>query len=308
MAACFILISFLIYTLHGGGDVNLPEPEGKIYRVIGNIPPSNQVHKPTGSSWKDPFYTLENALKVAKYGDQVWLAGPFTYTPPINNERGNCFEANYNIKIYGGFAGTEESIDNRTKSKKEKEQRKSIISGNIGSPKAAEDNCYHVLTYSVKILIDRVTITGGYADKSVYDNTYFAMDKYGAAMITKGASQATHLTLNDVEFTDNVAINGGALWFMSSSMNTVEVTITNCKFERNRALQGVYEGGYGGAIYLFLLANITVSDTTFSRNKAANRGGAIYQDYGAFIGCARCVFDDNLAGGTYFYSFCALIG
>merc|ERR1712130_895793 len=124
--------------------------EGKIYRVNGNIHPSNQVSKPTGISWSDPFYSLENALKIAKYGDQIWLAGPYTYSPPISNERGDCFEANYNIQIYGGFEGTEEHIDDRSRSKK---GFKTIISGNIGDKKKSDDNCYHVLTYSVKILV-----------------------------------------------------------------------------------------------------------------------------------------------------------
>ena len=117
--------------------------------------------------------------------------------------------------------------------------------------------------------------------------------------MTAGPSQATNLILNEVEFVDNVAINGGALWFMSSSQNEVDVLITNCRFEGNRALQGHYEGGYGGAIYTFLLANITISDTEFIQNHAANRGGAMYQDYGAFIDCKRCTFEANTAGGTF---------
>ena len=67
----------------------------------------------TGASWDDPM-TLANAINKAVAGDELWLRGyadggrEYSYVVP---EEG--YELKAGVRLYGGFAGTEASIDGR---------------------------------------------------------------------------------------------------------------------------------------------------------------------------------------------------
>ena len=61
--------------------------------------------------------------------------------------------------------------------------------------------------------------------------------------------------------------------------------------------KGEYEGGYGGALYMYYLANVDMFQVTFRYNYAEFRGGAIYIDYGANLDCDECDFEHNRAKG-----------
>ena len=67
--------------------------------------------------------------------------------------------------------------------------------------------------------------------------------------------------------------------------------------------QGEYEGGYGGALYMYYLAKVDIAGALFIDNYAEFRGGAIYIDYGATLDCVECNFENNRAlgyGGAVF--------
>ena len=61
-----------------------------------------------GSSWATAVDNLPSALALATAGDEVWMAaGTYAVTQTINVLPG--------VDIYGGFAGTESSIDERVR-------------------------------------------------------------------------------------------------------------------------------------------------------------------------------------------------
>eukprot|EP01083_Nonionella_stella_P152275 487790_1 len=252
----------------------------------------------SGSSWNDALNTLDSALVVAtKRTDEIWLKGGFTYTPSYGNppDRAHCFVTNYGLTLYGGFDGTETTTNQRKIN-----TSPSILSGDIGTIDDISDNCYHVIQYTRTLTLDNVIIQHGNANYEGYyafkdhDNT---LHRYGGAMITTDVLRSTSLHLTNVIIRNNTAINGGALWFAGSPMTPIEVVIKNSIFAHNKAIDGDFEGGYGGAIYEMFLANITLINTQFTANEAMNRGGAIYQDYGALLYATGCTFEYNKVNG-----------
>ena len=268
------------------------------------VNPSNNKTDGNGLSWTEAFIHLESALSITSGSSpiEIWLKGDEVYTPNTI-DREQCFETTEDVHIYGGFVGNEASKNSRPS---QTDLFPSTLSGDINTENLYTDNCHHVFTFSSFLLLDRITISGGYANyddrnddynvtndfRTKQNNDYF---KYGAAIISK--KRNFELNLNEITLINNTAINGGALWFTSNSKSNVDVKITNSRFERNHAIYGKYEGGYGGAIYLYQLPNVTVSNTEFIDNFAKARGGAIYQDYGGVFECDQCVFEGNRADG-----------
>lgn len=92
---------------------------------------------------------------------------------------------------------------------------------------------------------------------------------------------ASSLTVRDSTFSGNRGINGGAINNVLS-----ELTVTNSTFTNNDASPGgSVGGGYGGAIYTdgaseytndAVGGTITISGSTFSGNKGAGQGGALF--------------------------------
>lgn len=77
-----------------------------------------------GTSWNDACYTLYDALDVAEPGDEIWIAGG-TFTDFGAGGQNFALEIPDQVKIYGGFAGTETDTDQR-----DIENHPTIISGN----------------------------------------------------------------------------------------------------------------------------------------------------------------------------------
>eukprot|EP01084_Bolivina_argentea_P294504 506737_1 len=254
----------------------------------------------SGQSWLNSFNTLDSALLHAtQTNDEIYLMGGFTYIP-ITNNRANCFVVHKAISIFGGFDGTETNITQR-----QSNYAPSIISGDINILNDNTDNCYHVITYNEILTLNRVIIQNGNANyNDDYSTQDYVLHRYGGALITAHVADHQQLYLQEITFRNNTAINGGALFFTSFNGNNVDVVIKDSIFEYNKAIDGLYEGGYGGAVYIMSLANITIFNTEFTNNKALYKGGAIYQDYGALLYSTDSIFHDNKAivgyGGAIF--------
>ena len=194
-----------------------------------------------GSSWDDAFLDLSDALNIASIGDAIWLKGNRTYIPNLSDQRDDCFVVNDGVSIHGGFIGTETSLDDRISIHTTNAQLyESIISGNIGDPFDDLDNCYHVLTYNISIYLDRVTISDGFADFRFHSpENRSLLHGYGAALITDNGLTQSIVNIQDVVFENNIAINGGALWFGSSTINYVNVQIIRSRFRNNSAIHGI---------------------------------------------------------------------
>ncbi|MCB0685183.1 MAG: hypothetical protein KDC53_01625 [Saprospiraceae bacterium] len=106
---------------------------------------------PTGDglSWATASNNLQFMINISGSGDQVWVAsGTYypAYFPPgitaadATDPRNKTFYLKENVTLYGGFAGTETSLNQRNI-----QLYPTILSGNIGNLNSTNDNAYHVV-------------------------------------------------------------------------------------------------------------------------------------------------------------------
>ena len=103
-----------------------------------------------GNSWTNAYVALQDAINAASSGDELWVAAG-TYKPTripstgatSSSSRDLSFYLDKNIKIYGGFAGTETLLSQRNIS-----ENQVTLSGDIGTIGSNSDNCYHVFIMS----------------------------------------------------------------------------------------------------------------------------------------------------------------
>jgi predicted outer membrane repeat protein len=217
-----------------------------------------------GTSWVDAFQRLDDALATVQLCagiNQIWVAEG-TYLPTLDADRTSSFALVDSIAIYGGFAGTENSLPERHLA-----DHISILSGEIGAA-GVDDNSYHVVTcsgVSGETVLDGFTITGGNADAG-YPN-----DRGGGMYNFIGAP-----TIRNVIFTGNKALTeGGGL----SSILGAGIRLINVLFTENSAFQN------GGA--LASNANSSVlTNVTFYGNSSV-LGAVIYNNNcnPAFVNC-----------------------
>lgn len=238
-----------------------------------------------GTSWETAT-TLSDALTKAKAKDQIWVkAGTY---------RGS-FSLKSGISLYGGFAGTESSIDDRAidSDKAYRMTHQTILSGdtdnndrvdgvNLIFPanQSRDDNATHVLTINLApsqqsgnnntepTLVDGITIRGGQAD---------ADGEYGGGIYVTGNNNGGGVyIIRRCFFLENYATQGGALYVSSTVGNTAdECLIDRCGFFNNAAGQRGNAINAGGAIYL-AGAGTVVNCAVFN-----NENGGIYLDNSA---------------------------
>ena len=95
-----------------------------------------------GSSWENGYVDLQEALDSATSGEEVWVVSG-TYLPTRRTDptdpRTATFQMKQGVSIYGGFDGTEITLEDRDWS-----GNKTILSGDLGELDDVSDNAYHV--------------------------------------------------------------------------------------------------------------------------------------------------------------------
>jgi len=253
-----------------------------------------------GSSWTNALSELADALLITKSLNtatpgmikEIWVAGGIykpMYSPADNNfgasaGRDNAFLLVKDVKLYGGFAGTETTRAQRDLTLT---VNKSTLSGDFNNDDIISgvgatlnfanngENAYHVLISSGDVglaELDGFTIKGGNGSGS-------------------------NITVNGLAISKN---QGGGMNITSSSP-----TITNCIFENNNV-----SAGMGGAIFIGvspngLAANPVIAKSSFVNNKCSNiagqgwgdeSGGAMY-NAGSGPVISDCLFTGNLITG-----------
>ncbi|MCX7983905.1 MAG: T9SS type A sorting domain-containing protein [Bacteroidetes bacterium] len=247
-----------------------------------------------GTSWATAFATVQKALDVAQAGDQIWVAKG-TYKPTYDYGLGGGsryyhFRLKNNVALYGGFAGTETSVDQRT-NYGVGGVNETILSGDIGTPGDNSDNCYHVFyhpdnEYSLTshAILDGVTIKDGFA------NAWTPHD-HGAGMFNGNQS---HPTIRNCVITNNRADRGAGIYNGGSSS-----TYINCLIYNNIA------GTWGGAMYTNAAAT-TLINCTIVANNSSSAGGGFYnysEVYNVKPTLKNCiVWGNNAIHGKQFYN------
>jgi hypothetical protein len=220
----------------------------------------NATGNNSGDSWANAMTSLDVALNNSESNtEEIWVAEG-TYTVA---SRANAYTVGIdNLKIYGGFNGTETNISER-----DIRNHETILSGDVNNNDGStsfidanrqENNEHIVYVSGNNILLDGLTISGGIADSSSGNNSL------GAGIFIE--ESVLDFTLKNSNLRDNVNFSGGALYYWP--INTSTVIIENCKFTNNTAR-------YAASMYLVTANNVNLTvnlyNNLFNHNKIRNR-------------------------------------
>lgn len=228
------------------------------------------------------FSDLQAAINASSSGDQVWVAAGIYY--PISGIDGNTgrflsFLMKDGVSVYGGFAGTEVTLNQRTKASEAPWDytNQTILSGNYNKNGDSTDNSYHVVwfgttDFSDTTFLEGFTIQHGFADGAADFN-----QKGGGAFLTRKS------VIENCVVRYNVALYGGGIFSRNNAR------IKGCLFQHNKTWR---QNGFGGAISCNSSAQI-IENSQFENNIAAKDGGAIYGGINAEV--IQCYFANNEA-------------
>ncbi|MFN0255445.1 choice-of-anchor Q domain-containing protein [Pedobacter ureilyticus] len=212
-----------------------------------------------GSSWNNAIGELADALKAAKSNtaiQQIWVTGG-TYKPlysPADNNfgndagRDNTFLLVKDVKLYGGFSGTESSLNERNFKLM---ANKTILSGDLNGNDettstitANADNTNHVVLSVGNIgnaTLDRFTIVGGNANtaSTIIVNGQTIYQDRGAGIYNQGASpKITNCVISGHIATADHA--GAGVYNHLAAPSITNSLITGNKASGNASGAGIY--------------------------------------------------------------------
>ncbi len=263
----------------------------------------------SGTSWIDAYGDLQAALTASLPGDELWVAEG-TWLPGLPGDTGATFSLRDDVALYGGFAGTELTREERLPTMHE-----TILSGDLGQDDVytpwpsgwniGTPNASHVVTAAdvgAGALLDGFTILAGYAvsttggggllissgDPTIracrFLHNAVGFTSGGAILVAGGAP-----VLQECTFVENYAHLGNGAGIQT--WGTAHPLIEGCSFAGNIAV-GSGSGGDGGAISIQADLGATVRRCTFEDNVSRNFYAA--GDYD--IGWGGAIF--NFADGT----------
>ncbi|HWL92904.1 MAG TPA: right-handed parallel beta-helix repeat-containing protein [Phycisphaerae bacterium] len=269
-----------------------------------------------GNSWQTAKKTLPEGISAAlpstpPYQNSVWVkAGEYK---PSATDPGITFSLAANVRVYGGFAGTEDpaTFDPEVEGARDFDVNETTLSGEMGDPDEFDDNAFCVVTASGgsidDFLLDGFTVTRGvrgifnsggadgvFKNLLIYDNND-VIEGQGAGMLIVNASSS----LSECVFRQNRAntglYSGGGLAIIKTpSGPTVFVPVTACTFEDNETVaNGGLDWGGGGAYLRH--AGAEFISCRFIGNRVTNGmgGGLHIEQPPSTVYVALCEFSDN---------------
>jgi hypothetical protein len=256
-----------------------------------------------GLSWAHAFRDPQHAIDTARAGDTIWVGtGTFRPAPP-NGDRAASFVLKSGVALYGGFAGDEQSLDQRSFL-----WNPTILSGDLngddgddsgtgydGPPADAAvrgssaENSYHVVVAfdpAPTTLLDGLTIRAGRADGPSAADPRQSHDQGSGLDIFGGALVVRNCTIEHCYSSDHGAANDQGL----------ATTFANCTFQSCRAVV------LGAGLYVDRNAASTVLDCMFVADDTPGDGGGTYcrSNTGArFEGCMWCTNHANRGAGLF---------
>jgi len=219
-----------------------------------------------GSSWNDAYTNLQDAIDAYTTG-AIWVKEG-TYYPSayaVGSQQGTrdqTFLIAKEVKIYGGFDGTETVLSERNVT-----TNPTILTGDFNNDDnvtitttepTRQDNAIHVVTVKGDFLrqavLDGFTISGGNANSTAFDlncatsQTQQYDKRRGAAIFTDPDSAGRNVS---IKLSNCIIENNSAIGMaVSYSMNPcgANTTITDIDFE-NTIIRGNYSIDYANIFY-----------------------------------------------------------
>ena len=241
---------------------------------------------PDGLAWDTAYADLQSALDRAAELNadataenditQIWIAEG-TYYPTAQLEPDDLRSATFSlvdgVSLYGGFAGTETTLDERILGPEHttilsgdlnKNDEKDIAVEDLLDHPTRQDNAYSVL-YGLNanaLVVSCLTVVGGNAN-----NDGWYQSRGGGFYVAN--SQAT---IEDSVFRENAASNGGGGVCGYTSKGCIHLCVNGSTFMHNYA-----SSGSGINIYASESTDVTltVADTVVKDNYATFKGGGI---------------------------------
>ncbi|HEX5111804.1 MAG TPA: T9SS type A sorting domain-containing protein [Saprospiraceae bacterium] len=244
-----------------------------------------------GTSWTNAFTKLQFALEAASPGDQIWIAAG-KYVPTGSTPDSSHFIVTTPVNLYGGFNGTETSLQQR-----DWNSNLTIISGDIlGDDQPGDfnnhraDNAHHVLIVDAgetQTIIDGLIFESGATRLDA--NSYFPDANDIPYNRWCGGALYIHrsgVTIQNCLFRDNDAVRGSGFFAFGDTLATIRLVVENTFFMNNH--------GYNGA------ASFTQAfrdyKTNYCRfiNNSAYQGGAVFLS-NTDAQMEECIFNGNTA-------------
>lgn len=254
-----------------------------------------------GTSWEDAYKELSTAINatpgVSPGSIDIWVAKG-TYKPTTSTVRQIAFTPKAGHQIFGGFAGTETSRDERNIN-----TNPTILSGDIGGVGNPADNSNSVVTFGGAItattVLDGFTVQDGNANGPIVMGggilgangaaptlAHLKVKSNTAAQFGGGVLLAGPAALTDVRVEGNKAPVGAGVAVLGGAP-----TFENCNFTSNDA-----GAGAGGGVAVFV-GKATFSNGTVQANKAKN-GAGVFVNAGAEATLSGTLLATNTASAS----------
>lgn len=249
-----------------------------------------------GSNWTDAYTDLKDAIQNASADDQIWIAGG-TYKPSTSSRSSYYVIDKENLKIYGGFAGTEVQLSDRILGTNE-----TVLSGDIQGNDANVtdyltnylnttrnlDNTYrifNILATGNNLSLDGLTISDAHNN---------------AGATTRGAAihkdkTISDLTLRNCILKNNLARNDNAALLAEFELNNTSgsrgnLIVENCQFINNMSR-------WATGIYVFVRpstnVDVTVTNTLFDGNLSGDLNNSTARGISGSAGWFRVIGDNS---------------
>ena len=258
-----------------------------------------------GSSWAQAI-TLENALRQAKAGDEIWVKGYEDITGHIYKAPKGGFVLPSGVAMYGGFAGDENNKNNLPtgRHKYQMKYQTALVGDKDTNDKASQqliiypenttrtDNVTHVLTLQMGVTQDNTndgnkpTIVSGFliaAGNASGKNTS-ANGRGGGIYVINNSNDnnagSRYFRISQCNFANNYGMRGGAIYVDNSCTNQ-QSAISYCSIFNNVAgKRGSSENEGGG---MWIDGTATVYNCNINNN---TNGGIRLSNTSKIVNCS----------------------
>jgi len=270
-----------------------------------------------GSTWANAFTDLSDALS-ATAGGQIWVADG-TYTPGSGSpDTSSSFIISSSISLYGGFNGTESSLDQRNFT-----MNQTILNGDVNGDDVGDFNTNRTDNVHNIVVVDSLLV-GSTIDGFIIDGGHTSNNNDQPEIEWRGGGIFSYslTVIRNCIFRNNFARSGGGVYLSPNGGGTGcnGSSITDCLFTMNGTSQqgaGIFVSAINGfevvkcefsdntvnrgALYPVNSSNISVRDCRFQRNTGIDNsifGGAIFSFQNTDFEIRRSLFEENFAGSA----------